>query len=118
VTTRYAVESGKLVARDATTGDVRWSQDFGGCPALKVLPLPDGACLVLLDLFSSGPTCENLLKVAANGEIVRRIDLSSTHDGYVDVQQTDEGIVGHTWEGWLVRVNPDNGRVQRMTFSK
>jgi hypothetical protein len=120
VTNRYSIESGKLVARDPRTGEIRWSNDFSGCPVLKVLPLADGGdCLVLLDFGASRqPTFENLFRVGTTGEIVWRADLPQSHDAYVDVQQSDDGIVGNTWLGARVRIDLSTGHVHWLSFTK
>jgi hypothetical protein len=120
MTRRYAIESGKLVARDSSSGAVVWSREFAGCPVFKLLPLQDeGDCLVLLDPGASKqPTFENLLRVKADGSVAWRAPLPRSHDAYSDVLSTNAGIEARPWQGLRVLVDAAKGTVREIGFSK
>ena len=117
--TSYAIESGKLVARDARSNTV-WVKEFDGCPVLKLLPLiGEKDCLVVLDpAASKQPTFENLLRVGSDGSIVWRASLPRSHDAYVNVVSTHAAIEAITWRGVRVLVDPANGAVREIGLSK
>lgn len=120
MSTTYQIQEGKLIACDSSSGTIVSVNEFDGCPVFKVLPLLDQeGCLILLDPGASNkPSFENLLRVNIDGSVVWRSPLPRSHDAYADLLSTEEGIEARTWHGVRVLVDPTNGKIHEIGFSK
>jgi len=116
----YSIESGKLIVRDASSGSIVWTGDFGGLTVFKALPLADSeTCLVFLDPGSSKqPTFENLLLVSHSGAVQWKAKLPRTNDAFADVVIAGAQIEARTWNGIRVQVEAQTGETKEIGFSK
>jgi len=116
----YAIESGRLIVRDESSGLLLWSGDFDGCTVFKIVPLAGAeACLVLLDPGSSKqPTFENLLLVSPSGVVHWKARLPRTNDAFTDVVMRGVQIEARTWNGIRVQVDARTGHTKETGFTK
>jgi hypothetical protein len=110
------VESSELWAAD--DAHVTWHGWPDGKPVQSVLPIPgtDDA-LVILE-YEAGPRSKhgrirgwpNLVRVQADGGVLwRRAAAIDTQDSWVDVYWSGGRLIGNTWSGFIVTLNPETG---------
>ena len=117
----YSTHEGELVATDTETGEVRWHGRPEGHPVSSIAPIPDSEdCLVLLDrdVQPRPQHFENALRVGPDGTTRWRGELPQAPDVYVEIDWAAEGPVAWSWSGFMVRLDPETGRIRSSVFTK
>ncbi|NKN36779.1 hypothetical protein HFC70_10470 [Agrobacterium sp. a22-2] len=61
---------------------------------------------------------ENLVCVDSAGAVVWRAELPGAPDVFLSLYVEHGEIHAHTWSGYEVVINPENGRIMRADFTK
>jgi outer membrane protein assembly factor BamB len=118
----FTVESGRLIAWDAATGEIRWQGELLGAPVSDVKAIPGTErAVVLLDYISrsSGPF-QNLACVDEDGQVVWTASLpsASNTDAYVSFELGRETIFANSWSGYQVQIDLLSGSIRDKSFTK
>lgn len=112
----YWVEASELWVADDS--HVTWHGWPDGKPVQSVIAIPgtDDA-LVILE-HEAGPRADhgrvrgwpNLVRVRADGDVLWRAAATDAQDSWVHVYWSSAGLIGNTWSGFVIRLDPDTGR--------
>jgi hypothetical protein len=113
----------ELVIIETSTNKVIWHGKPFDCPIRKIILMPGlPGCLVLLEYYefrqSEYRGLGNLILLAEDGRIKWHAECPKTSDSYVDIDLSGDKLFASSWLGYLVEVNPENGKLLNKTFTK
>ena len=113
----------ELIISDKSTSGVIWHGKPYGCSIDKIIPLPNLlSCVVLLEYYefyiSEYRGLGNLLLLAEDGRIKWHAEFPQSSDSYVDIVLSGEKLLANSWSGYLVQIDPKNGKLLNKTFTK
>jgi hypothetical protein len=100
-----------------------WHGKPYGCPISIIIPMPKlSGCIVLLEYYefslSEYHGLGNLIFLNDDGKVTWHAELPESIDSYVYIKFDGVKLFANSWSGYLVQLNPINGKLLNKTFTK
>lgn len=114
------VENGELLLIQTANGSIVFRGRFEGVSVIDAVAVPQvQGVLVLLDPGGSKePSFKNLILVDKDGSVRRCFYLPDSHNAFTEIVSKGNEIDARTWNGQLVHLDLDTGKVKPAGFSK
>jgi outer membrane protein assembly factor BamB len=98
---------------------IRWTGSYGGSNVTAALPIDNERCVILLDRTANKQEVfENLLCVDSSGTVVWKADLPEKPDVFVKIAIAGGVLRAWTWSCWMLKLEPQSGKVIEKQFVK